>query len=336
VDAPITIVGAGLAGCCVAWHLHWRGVPFTLLDRGDTGTASSVAAGLVTPITGKRLAQTPGYATSEQAARDFYRRVESEVKEPLYHTGVTVKILKDEAQADVYRQRRHEGVLDRYLAAVDPQLTEDFAAPYGSFAVRTNRLDVARFVAATRDCFRTTFQTRGPNAAERSGKMILCTGLVAMRELPELAHAFQPAKGEVLTIRVPGLVEERTVSRGVWLVPRGGEVFRVGATYSWSVLDATPTVAGRDELTANLRAFLKRPIEVIGHDAATRPILHDREPMLGLLTQNIAVLNGLGSKGVLLAPGASADLIRCLRDGEPLHPNCHVQRFLNPNESSTV
>src|SRR5207248_8840193 len=42
---------------------------------------------------------------------------------------------------------------------------------------------------------------------------------------------FNAAKGEVLTLRIPGLSEERVVHRGIWLAPAGDDVFRCGSAY---------------------------------------------------------------------------------------------------------
>src|ERR1700754_85545 len=56
------IVGQGLAGTALAWHLRWRRFRVLVLDRRDAVTSSRVAAGLLTPITGKRLALTWRFA----------------------------------------------------------------------------------------------------------------------------------------------------------------------------------------------------------------------------------------------------------------------------------
>ena len=50
------IVGQGLAGTALAWELIWRGRDVLVVDAGEAVTSSKIAAGLVTPITGQRLA----------------------------------------------------------------------------------------------------------------------------------------------------------------------------------------------------------------------------------------------------------------------------------------
>ena len=72
------IVGQGLAGSCLAWSLHWAGRRVVIVDRGDKITASRIAAGLITPVTGRRMAPTNGYKESYRQAAAFYRRIERE------------------------------------------------------------------------------------------------------------------------------------------------------------------------------------------------------------------------------------------------------------------
>ena len=69
------IVGQGLAGTALAWELIWRGRDVLVVDAGEAVTSSKIAAGLVTPITGQRLAL--GWRVDEMlaAARPYYERV---------------------------------------------------------------------------------------------------------------------------------------------------------------------------------------------------------------------------------------------------------------------
>ena len=50
------IVGQGLAGTTLAWCLLEAGLSVLVTDREEEVTSSKIAAGLITPITGQRLA----------------------------------------------------------------------------------------------------------------------------------------------------------------------------------------------------------------------------------------------------------------------------------------
>ena len=54
----VHIVGFGIAGALLARELLARGVRVTANDVADPESSSLVAAGMITPITGKRLKPT--------------------------------------------------------------------------------------------------------------------------------------------------------------------------------------------------------------------------------------------------------------------------------------
>ena len=138
--------------------------------------------------------------------------------------------------------------------------------------------------------------------------VVFCQGFAA-RDNPWCAAVrFAPAKGEVLTVRVPGVVEARVVHRGVWLAPAGGDLYRAGSTYDRADLTPAPTAAGREQIVARLRLLLRVPFEIVGNAAAVRPIVEGGRPVFGTHPgrPRIGYFNGLGSKGVLHAPAEAA------------------------------
>ena len=141
---------------------------------------------------------------------------------------------------------------------------------------------------------------------------------------------FRPAKGEILTVRIPGLGERRALNRGGWwLAPTDtAEVYRFGATYSWDVLDDVPTVTGRVELASKLGELVRLPFEVLNHAAGVRPIVTGQKPVLGRhsTVPGLAVFNGLSSKGSLTAPFFAEMLAAHLCDGAPIDPEVDVQK----------
>ena len=57
-EKDVIVVGQGLAGTWLSWWLHQLGISFTVLDRLDPNSASMRAAGLINPVTGRRLVKT--------------------------------------------------------------------------------------------------------------------------------------------------------------------------------------------------------------------------------------------------------------------------------------
>src|SRR5882757_4219331 len=97
-QSAILIAGQGLAGTALAWRLWERGVPFVIVDPNDEVTASKIAAGLVTPVTGQRLNLSWRIFELLPEALAFYDRVEKQLGAKFYHVGDCVRLLKDERE----------------------------------------------------------------------------------------------------------------------------------------------------------------------------------------------------------------------------------------------
>lgn len=163
----------------------------------------------------------------------------------------------------------------------------------------------------------------------KSTKIIFCDGLAA-RQNPWLNKLpIKPLKGEVLLVET-ALPTAPVVNRGIYLVPqhRSG-LFKVGATYNPRDTTETVTTAGRGELEYQLQSLLRAPFRVVGHDWGFRPTVPDRKPILGEHPhlEQIVVFNGLGTKGVSLAPYFSGRLAAWLLTKETLPAEASMNRF---------
>jgi len=139
----------------------------------------------------------------------------------------------------------------------------------------------------------------------------------------------QGNKGELITIKAKGIDITRILKAGVFLIPIGNDHYRVGATYSRNEKDDEPTEAALAELRTKLEKLINVPYEVIEQVAAVRPTVSDRRPLVGRHQDwpNVYVLNGLGSRGVLIAPYAARQLYDFIESGQSLDPDMDIARF---------
>lgn len=315
------IVGQGLAGTTLALALRRLGCRVVIIDRGGERSASRVAAGLITPVTGQRMAASWRFAELFPVAESFYREVEQELGIRCFHRQRMVRLFVDEAERAAFEARA--GTLLRGL--VEPlkpwKSACRFVINHGGFEMTTAaRLDVRAYLDATRARLEAdgAFQTGEIDpatdiASDHSGVhiprfnlsanwLIFCQGYgtnVLFYGIP-----FNAAKGEVLTLKCGTVSECPIVHKGAWFAPLEGDLALAGSTYERDVLDNVPTAAGRAQIEAKLRAMTDAPLEVIDHRAGVRPVLLDGRPILGMHPRfpRIGLFNGLGSKGALLAP----------------------------------
>ena len=74
-ETEVLIIGQGLAGTCLSWWLHQAGISFKIIDRPDLNSASMRAAGLINPITGRRLVKTWMIEELLPFAENMYREM---------------------------------------------------------------------------------------------------------------------------------------------------------------------------------------------------------------------------------------------------------------------
>jgi glycine oxidase len=334
-DIDVLIVGQGLAGSCLAWSLHWAGQRLMIVDRGERVTASRVAAGLITPLTGRRIARTPRYKESYRQASAFYHRIEHERNLRLLTEKPAIRIFVNDDEHRLFEQRFSTSDAD--IAA----MTDEHGKVFGIEMRNAARLNVRRFLDQTRLYFSSLGQylqaDLNPDADIQvaddrvcvaslnicSSAVVFCQGWQPNTHywFPEIPDG--PAKGEILRVTLTNYAEDKVVHKGVWVVPDLSEdqvsSFLVGATYDRNQLNQEPTISGRQELLSGLQQITDETPELIEHVAAVRAGTRRRKPIIGQHPEHdrVFILNGLGSRGALLAPIA-ADVLKNMLLGDPV------------------
>lgn len=322
--ADVLILGQGLAGSALAWRLAERGVSAIVIDRGGVDEAgrpcaSRVAAGLITPITGKRLTLAPGFAEQREAALAFYRAVEQRTGVSFLVERPAIRLLASEEERTLAAKRLGDREYAQHAELID-------GGPHGALVMPTAiRLRVGAYLDATRQWLegegRFVEATVDPGEIDLSSQgvtidrlglsaacLILCQGYTPAPPAWTADLKLLPAKGEVLTVELPEWDERRVVhGEGGWVAPdesNGSVRYRVGSTHTWDALDSTPTAAAREELLVRLAKLGAGEASVVEHSAAVRNGAPDRRPVWGWRAEEPRVgwLNGLGSKGSLWAP----------------------------------
>lgn len=302
--APVLIVGQGLAGTLLAWELERAGRDFLIIDAGHEESASRVGAGLVNPVTGERWVAAPGWAEKSAGARAVFREIEAAWGVRLVTELRIRREWRDEAEAERVRAKVARGDLSPWMR---PEGLEAGAA----WIEGAWRVDLPALIAAGRARWASSGKLRGARATEADarawpGPVLWCAGAAETR-LPEL----RPVGGETLELAIgPGGAWREDVVRhdGVWVLPVGGGRAWAGASF---VRDEAERVARREELRASVRRQLEdlawRETGILSGRRMTSPDRAARSGWLPGREGREGVLNGLGSKGVLLAPGLARE-----------------------------
>lgn len=340
------VVGHGLVGATLALALRARGQDVLVVDRGDRDSASRIAAGLITPVTGKRFAVSPRWPALREAAMAHYDACADVAGRRFVERCGALRFLRSEEERARFEGRRE--ILGELVAAA-PEVAR-WRAAHGSFAMPSAaRLDTEAYLdwhastlgprllraeldaASIESC---ASGLRLPELEIETRRVSFCRGIADADNpyFPELC--FEPAKGEILDLELPSAHRETLHFEGRWLVALDGERARLGASYDREDRLQEATSAARAELEAKLRgACACEDYAVVGHRAAIRPIVSSRQPVIGVSRRDprVGILNGFGSKGALYAPSVVSQYVAALEDPARIDPDFDVHKVVRRN-----
>lgn len=318
----LCILGQGLAGTLLAWELERAGIPFVIVDAGHASAASRVAAGIINPITGRRLVKSWRIDTLRPLAETTYRALEAELGVSVWRAMRVRRLFRDDRERRIFTEKQARGELAPFAGVGDEA---------GCWIEGAARVDTGTLLNAARVRWRTKGWLREERtdvaAALATYELVIdCTGAAGARGggVP-----WEFSKGEILTLATEGLDPEVIVNRGHWLLPTAPHEAKVGATHEPGVTDAAPTVAARVALEASAWELGAGDFHVTVHEAGTRVNLPDKRPVAGRWPgePRRGVINGLGAKGALLAPLLARQWVNHLTEGVAFDAEIDVARF---------
>ncbi len=108
-------------------------------------------------------------------------------------------------------------------------------------------------------------------------------------------------------------------------------VYSVGSTYDWENLNNKVSEKGIKKLKKKIENILKCKYEIIEKQAGIRPATKDRRPFVGFHPNNnkIGIINGLGSKGISLAPYCTKVLIDNIQNHKNINREINIKRYIS-------
>ena len=317
MQADVIIVGQGLAGSMLAWQLMQQQLRVLVIDDHHRGSSSLVAAGLIYPITGKRLVKTWNVEQCLPAAVRFYRSLETQWRKSLYHEKPIQRLFNNDQERDLYWQRLQQPQYQNYLGDLS-QCNSHFG---GCSILQSGYLNTREFLFAMQAFFKQQnclieanvnyqdflFQDQAVHWKQiKAKRVIFCEGHRISNNPWFNNLPLQPAQGEILSLKVAQPLPSHIINSGKWLLPIEPDVVKVGATFQWQPLDGVPTDEGKQELLAAYKRLwpASPDYEIIEHACGVRPGTRDKRPFIGIHPQipQLGVFNGFGAKGALLIP----------------------------------
>lgn len=316
-----------------------------VIDDGG-GTATEVAGGVVNPVVLKRF--NPVWR-----AKDFLPKASQTYEEISKRLGVRIinpaplyRILNSVEEQNDWTVASDRRELSAYLSSeIVQNQNPSVQAPYGLGQVNgALQLYPAKLLAEygnyldsqgllLRERFDHSLVENTPAGVTykniKARYIIYCEGISALKNPSFPKDALIPNKGEYGIIEAPSLAFEGVLKGPMFVIPYGTGTYKVGATFSRDETSLTTTEDAAERIVAAFQKMVDTPFQLVGQVAGVRPTTKDRRPLLGRFPaqQHTYILNGLGSRGLLMAPLLAQWLFDLVEHGVPVPPEVALGRF---------
>jgi glycine oxidase len=345
MNCDYIIVGSGLASIMFAEQLRTHQKSFVVIsDRSQQ--ASLVASGLYNPVVLKRFTAAWNAASHLETAIPKYISLEKLLGVKLDYVVPIHRVFNSVQEQNNWFLACDKPLLTPFL---NPKLVDNknnsVKAPFGFGEVNaTGRIDTQKlieayraflsqmnqYISATFDYEALIETPEGLCYESIQAKHIVFTEGFGIHKNPYFKQLpLEGTKGELITVYAPQLQLTPILKSSIFVIPMEGDHYLVGSTYEWTDKTNIPTSEAKSQLLEKLERLVTCDFEVVNQRAGIRPTVSDRRPLVGRHPnhQKMYVLNGLGTRGVLIAPAMAEALYTFIETDAPLPEEIDISRF---------
>ncbi len=328
MEVDYIILGQGICGTLMSHLLMKQGKKVVVIDVYQKHASSRVAAGLINPVTGKRLVKSDNFEKYVAVALETYGEIGKELGVSLIRETSILNFHGTEKDGTFFNEKAllQTGYM-RSLADAEGW-SEYFKFGFGVGEISPcwqvglgMLLEKWRVLLKDRGVLvEGKFEWADCIVAESgvtykdivAGQIICCEGVEGVDNPYFSRLPFTPNKGEIIIASIPGLPGGRIYKQDITIAPWKDGLWWIGATSEWKFDDLEPTAGFRNLVTFKLDSWLKLPYTIVDHIVSQRPTTVDRAPFARrhAVYPAVSIFNGFGSKGCLLAPYYAKELVR--------------------------
>ena len=340
------IVGQGIAGTALAFQLRRRGKSVVVVDKGHSGSSSYMAAGVINPLVLKRLTLSWRAEEFIQYDNEFYTALDNELSISSYHPTPLHKLISSKDEEAFWEKRYKTAGLEKMIQLeLESHENSSFVESFKEGKLfNTAWVDLKLLLSSWRNklvdegsLIEEAFDHMKLETHEYGSihfdKVVFCEGSNLSNNPFFNYLSLNLNKGEILTLKSEELELTEMYKKKVFVIPLGNQLFRVGATYDRDFQESYDEESKREELIQQFQEIFKCKFEVVEQLGGIRPAVRDRRPYLGKhpVLKNFYIFNGLGSRGCLMAPKLSEELIDCMEEEKALSAEIDIERVMSKN-----
>jgi hypothetical protein len=345
MEVDYLIIGSGLAGISFAETCLLNHKTIMVIND-NSQNSTTVAGGLYNPVVLKRFTKIWEAEAQLEISIPFYKNLEHKLNEKFLFEIPLLRKLNSIEEQNNWFTASDKPTLSNYLNTNLETLQNEFISNNYKFGevnhtgfLNTKHLKetYTNFLISENNYLENTFDYSELIIEENfiqykniKAKRIVFAEGFGIHSNPYFNNLpLDGTKGELFIIKAENLNLKEIINSSIWILPIGNDLYKVGATYNWEDKTTNKTEAGKNELLSNLKELISCEFEIVEHLAGIRPTVKDRRPLLGrhYSHNNLYILNGMGTRGVLFAPYLSDKLFQFIENNIELDNETSINRI---------
>ena len=342
-EKDFIIVGQGLVGSVLALTLEKFKKTFIVVDFLNEQSSSNISAGVLNPISFRRCINSWKANVLNPFSLSFYGDTNIKLKSNDFSPLEAIRLFSSYEEQNNWFSKSGDERYNAFLNSECVNNKPNIEAPFGFGNVNScGRLIVKDFLFSCFNYLKKNIirvnklekaipKINGWYCIQnyKAKNVIYCEGIELIKNPIFNYLPLIPNKGELLTINSSNL-PSLFISKGVFVIPNKGiQNFTLGATYNHLDKSNQPTQSAKTELLKKFNSIGSFKYNITNHKAGFRPTTIDRRPLVGEhpVLKNSYVLNGMGSKGVMMSPWLADNLVRHIIYNEDLEKEANIKRY---------
>lgn len=345
-EVDYIIVGLGVAGISFCETLRKNEKNFVVYDTG-INHSTVVSGGVFNPVVLKRFTAVWNGSDFLEKAIPFYEEISKQLQVDLLENTPIYRILNSIEEQNDWLVATDKKALSPFLSnEIINNDNNSINAPHGFGKVlECGKIKPSKLISAYQDYLQDNnqlitevfehekLQLKADAVVYKdvsSTKIVFTEGASVVHNPYFPTDNFVGNKGEYILIKAPKIQSEVILKGPLFIIPQGDDVYKVGATYSRDDFSKNTTEEARKTIVSKLEKMISCDYEIINQIAGVRPTVKDRKPLLGSLEhENTLFFNGLGTRGILMAPLLAEWLYNFSEKNENLPSEVNIARFKN-------
>jgi glycine/D-amino acid oxidase-like deaminating enzyme len=346
MNVDVLIIGQGISGTCLSYFLSKENISFITIDDAKPNAPSRVAAGIINPVTGRRIVRTWMIEELLPFMRDFYNKLGYELGISAISEKRIIEFFPSPQMKLAFEERMQEGETYLQKPGDENSFRSEFNYDFGfgsispAYIVHLEKILPAwrSKLTAANNLLEEEFDFSQLKVEKdkiiykdiTAQKIIFCDGVQSNQNPYFSKLPFAPNKGEMLIVEIPGLSPDFLYKKGMTLAPLStADLFWLGSNYLWEFDNENTTPAFYKQAEQLLKSWLRVPFKILDHKVSVRPATLERRPFVGFhpLYPSIGILNGMGTKGCSLAPCFAKQLADNILCNNPVAADADISRF---------